>query len=275
MALVLSVRTTVGPAVDLSSVAPCALSALDPAEVGKRKVLVGRQEVELGEIFWIHGSLDDLTLIFEGDLSGAVGVGASLAEGRVIVRGSVGHGCGALMTGGSVVVEGDAGAGVGAGMGGGTIHVRGSVGDDLGHDAARLVGMSGGTIVVDGSAGAHVGRRIRRGTIAVRGTAGDGTMMDAVAGTVVLMGACGRHAGAGMRRGSLFLLGDGPTEILPTFRPGRTTRPLMLSLLLPHLAQLGFAIDPSLVHGDMRLYHGDMTSLGLGEIFALARGGSE
>ncbi|MBY0587929.1 formylmethanofuran dehydrogenase subunit C [bacterium] len=275
MALHLTTRTHWTLPIDLSGELPGLLAPLSPSEVGKRKLLVGREQVDLGEIFSISGSAGDGVVVWEGDLSTAFGIGHLLKEGQVTVRGSVGSYCGSQMKGGSIVVEGSAGTSVGAAMAGGTIHVLGSCGNDVGHDPRRGVGMTGGTIVVDGSAGTHVGRTIRRGTIAVRGSVGEGAVMDAIAGTVIVMGKSGRNAGSGMRRGSLFLLDDAPPEILPTFQRGRSLKPLILSLLLPHLASIGFKIDPSFAHRDMRLYHGDMLSLGLGEIFSVHQGDGE
>jgi formylmethanofuran dehydrogenase subunit C len=273
MALVLTLRSGIDLPIDLSSIQPGNLVTQSHLEVAERRVRIGNAEVAVGEIFSLSGTLEDATIIFEGDLRAAEGIGRELAEGNIVVRGSVGSHTGWRMKGGTISIDGNAGHSLGAAMAGGTIRVRGDAGDDVGFDAGRMVGMIGGTITIDGSAGRYVGRKIRRGTIAVRGSIALGAMTDAIAGTVLVLGSCDRLAGAGMRRGSLILLGDEPTEMLPTFRRGRHARPLMLSLLIPHLASLGFGVDHHFVRTDLRQYHGDQSSLGLGEIFTRHQGG--
>ncbi len=272
MALVLTLRSPIDLPIDLSIAQPSSLASLSHREVAERRVRLGKEEIPVGEIFSLSGTLEDATIILEGDLRAAEGIGLELEEGNIIVRGSVGSYAGIRMKGGTLLIEGNAGHSLGAAMVGGTIRVRGDAGDEVGFDAGRGVGMAGGTITMDGGAGRYVGRRIRRGTIAVRGSVGVGAMTDAIAGTVLVLGSCDRLAGAGMRRGSLLLLGDGATDILPTFRRGRNARPLMLSLLVPHLASLGFAMDHHLIRTDLRQYHGDQSALGLGEIFARHQG---
>ncbi len=124
---------------------------------------------------------------------------------------------------------------------------------------------------MDGKAGHHVGRRMRRGTIAVRGSCGDGVMMDAIAGTVVIFGNSAHRPGAGMRRGSLFLLGQEEPQILPTFKRGRDIQPLFSRLILRELVHAGFPINDAYMRQIYRVYHGDLLSLGLGEVLVPER----
>lgn len=275
MALVLTLRSAIDLPIDLSSIQPSILVSLSHQEVAYRRVRMGKEEVPVGDIFSLSGTLEDSTITLEGDFQAAEGIGRELVNGNIVVRGSVGSNAGQRMKGGTLSIEGNAGHAVGAAMAGGTIRVRGDAGDEVGFDAGRGVGMTGGTIMIDGGSGRYVGRRIRRGTIAVRGSVGVGAMTDAIAGTVLVLGSCDRLAGAGMRRGSLLLLGDEATDILPTFGRGRNARPLMLSLLIPHLASYGFAIDHHLLRTDLRQYHGDQSALGLGEIFTRYQGGRD
>jgi formylmethanofuran dehydrogenase subunit C len=269
MALVMTLRADVDLPIDLSSLQPDEFTNHSLADIGRRTLRVGNAEVPLGDLFSLSGSTEDPSIYMEGNLHAAVGLGSSMASGSIVVRGSIGPHAGARMTGGRLVIHGNAGVGLGGAMVGGTIQLHGSAGDEVGFDSAHLAGMLGGTIVVDGDAGRDAGRKIRRGTIAVRGSVGEGAMTDAVAGTLVVLGSVARRSGSGMRRGTLFSLGEEPIEVLPTFRRGRACRPLVLSLLLPHLSALGLSLDSNLIHRDLRLFHGDLTTIGLGEIFAL------
>jgi formylmethanofuran dehydrogenase subunit C len=127
--------------------------------------------------------------------------------------------------------------------------------------------MTGGTLLVDGDAGNEIGHSMRRGTIAIGGTAGEMLGFNMIAGTVLVFGECGIRPGAGMRRGTLALFGPNPPTLLPTFRYSSTFQPLTLRILLRTLRERKFAIDESLLHANLDLYHGDLVALGKGEIF--------
>ena len=127
-------------------------------------------------------------------------------------------------------------------------------------------GMTGGTLLVEGNAGNEIGLCMRRGLIAVGGSAGDMVGFNMIAGTVAVFGECGIRPGAGMRRGTLALLGQKPPQLLPSFRFASTFQPLTVRLMLKALLDSGFAFDQSLLMGEFDLYHGDLVTIGRGEV---------
>lgn len=268
MALVLSRLSHESLPIDLVGLTPTELAELDISQIEALPIRHGKELVALADLFRVSGRLDDAKLIIEGDLDSACNLGARLSDGILEARGNVGPGAGRGMTGGRLLIRGSAGFGLGASMQGGEIRVAGNVGEDCGGiDAGARVGMRGGMILVDGNAGDHLARSIRRGTVAVRGSCGAGAMRDAVAGTALIGGACGPRPGIGMRRGTLFLLGEAEVPALPTFRIGRAFRPPFWNLLLDDFARRDWPIAPVTGSAGFATLHGDLLTLGLGEIF--------
>jgi formylmethanofuran dehydrogenase subunit C len=171
------------------------------------------------------------------------------------------------MRGGEIVVEGNANGWVGAEMHRGLIRVKGNAGHLTGAAyRGSSKGMTGGTILVDGNAGNEVGLTMRRGVIVIGGSAGDTVGFNMIAGTVVVLGECGIRPGAGMRRGTLALVGSNPPQLLPSFRYAATYQPQSIKILLRLIKKYGFEFDHTLLAADYDLYHGDLVSVGRGEI---------
>ena len=272
MAITLTLRAEIPLRLSFAGITPESLAGQTADALAEILLRMGNQTLHLGELFRIGGEVDDETVILEGDLSRVDGIGEGMASGKLISRGPAGRFVGRNMTGGNITIQGSTGSGAGLSMKGGTLRIEGDTADDLGGiEPGRKVGMQGGTILVHGKAGHHVGREMRRGTIAVRGSCGDGVMLDAIAGTVIIFGNCGNRPGAGMRRGSLFLLGPDEPSILPTFKRGRDIQPLFGRLLLREFVHQGFPVDDSFMHQIYRVYHGDLLSLGLGEVLVPER----
>lgn len=272
MAITLILKTEIPLRLNLSGVTPTALMGLSEHAVSQCTVRLGNELVPLGDFFRVGGDASDGSLIFEGDLSRVDSIGEGLSEGTILSRGPVGRYAGRQMTGGVITIQGSTGPGAGLSMRGGRLCIEGDTGDDLGGvEPGRKVGMQGGVILVNGKAGDHVGRQMRRGTIAVRGDCGNGVMMDAIAGTVFVFGNGAERPGAGMRRGTLFLLGCAEPSILPTFKRGRDIEPLFGRLLMRDLINEGFPIEDQFLNPVYRVYHGDLLSLGLGEILVPER----
>lgn len=237
------------------------------AEIERFQIFHGNLNLCLAELFSISGDASDKQLHFEGDLSGVHWLGAHMASGHVTVHGHAGRHVGSQMKGGEVFVEGNASGWVGVEMRKGLIHVKGNSGPLTGGAyRGSSKGMTGGTILIDGNAGHETGVSMRRGLIAVGGTAGDMAGFNMIAGTIAIFGDCGIRPGAGMRRGTLALLGTRRPQLLPTFRYASTFRPPTMSLMLKSLVHKGFHIDPSLLASEFDLYHGDLVSIGRGEI---------
>lgn len=237
------------------------------AEIEKFEIFHGNQKLPLAEMFKITGDASDKQFDFEGNLYGVHWIGAQMASGSIHVHGPAGRHVGSEMKGGQIQVDGDARGWVGAEMHGGRIHIHGNAGHLTGaayRGSAR--GMTGGTILIDGNAGNEIGHTMRRGLIAIGGTAGDMLGFNMIAGTVLVFGECGIRPGAGMRRGTLGLFGPKPPPLLPSFRYAATFQPQFVNVLLRDLKSRGFKMDESLFSAEFDLHHGDLVSVGRGEI---------
>jgi len=237
------------------------------ADIERFEIFHGNCKIPLAEMFAVSGDPSDKRMEFEGNLSGVHWIGAHMASGKVSIHGAAGRHVGSQMRGGEILVEGNAGGWVGAEMQKGLIHVQGNAGHLTGAAyRGSSKGMTGGIILVDGNAGNEIGLTMRRGLIAIGGSAGDMIGFNMIAGTVVVFGECGIRPGAGMRRGTLALLGNNPPQVLPSFRYASTYQPQTVKLMLRTLMDKGFFVESALMSCEYDLYHGDMVSLGRGEI---------
>jgi formylmethanofuran dehydrogenase subunit C len=261
------------PAVPLEAevLSPAHLAGLSPLEAARLVVVHGNQSAELGEFFRVSGTPNG-EISLTGDLSHVKLIGAGMAEGRLVVHGSVGMHLGAGMTGGEILVEGDAGDWVGPEMSGGRIIVKGNAGHLVG-SASRgsPAGLQGGEIVVFGNAGNEVGGGMRRGLIAIGGNTGDFTGVNMLAGTVFVFGQLGARTGAGMKRGSI--IGMRPVEMLPTFAHACAYRPVFLRLYLLHLRNFGLPVSARELEGSYQRWCGDSVELNRGEVLLLEPAG--
>jgi formylmethanofuran dehydrogenase subunit C len=234
---------------DLGAVLAGSWTGLTAAEVARRPVLVDRgASVPLGDLFEVTGAPGG-RISFEGDLTRADRIGAGLAEGEVIVDGTVGDDAGIGMSGGVIDVRGDAGARTG------------------GAEAEARRGMTGGELLVRGGAGREPGTRMRRGLLVVMGDIAGQAGPGMIAGTVIVFGNAGPAPGRWSKRGSIVALG--PVEIPPTYRYACTYQPDHLRLTLLRLRKrYGLVVDERQVSGSYRRYSGDLADLGRGEILA-------
>lgn len=238
------------------------------AAIERFEIFHGNQKLPLAEMFTVTGDAAEGRFDFEGDLSGVHWIGAHMQSGSIHIHGPVGRHLGSQMRGGEIVVHGNAGGWLGCEMRKGTIWVHGDAGNLVGAAyRGSAKGMTGGTILIDGHAGDEVGHTMRRGLVVVGGNAGDMPGFNMIAGTVLVFGACGIRLGAGMRRGTIGVFGANPPPLLPSFRYGSTFQPTILRLLLRHLREHGFPVDDDLLHSAYDLHHGDLVSVGRGEIF--------
>ena len=232
---------------DFSGVLAGAWTALAPAELARRTVVVGRQgELPLGDVCEVTGTPDG-TIRFTGELSRVTRLGAGLTEGAVVVEGSVGDE-------------------VGLGMAGGSLEVRGDAGERAGGTAPEARrGMTGGELVVHGSAGASAGALMRRGLLAIGGAVGHHAGAGMIAGTLVAFGDVGAAAGLWSKRGSIAALAG--VTIPSTYRYACTYQPIHLRLTLTRLrSRYGLLAGEHHLSGYYRRYSGDLADLGKGEI---------
>lgn len=267
MALRLSYFGETSVPVEIEGLTPDWAADKSLAEIERFEIFHGNRKLPLAEMFRVSGDAGDKHFDMEGDLSGVHWIGAHMASGSIHIHGSGGRHIGSDLRGGEIRVEGNARGWVGAEMHAGLIHVQG----DAGHLAGAAYrgstkGMTGGVILIDGSAGNEVGHTMRRGLIAVGGATGDMLGFNMIAGTVLVFGECGIRPGAGMRRGTLGLLGPNPPTLLPSFRYAATYQPQFMALLLRDLRKRGFRFDETLLSASFHLHHGDLVSLGRGEV---------
>jgi formylmethanofuran dehydrogenase subunit C len=268
MALNLSAMARASLPVEVEGITPDRLRAMTPSEIECLAILQGNRHVPLVDLFHVSGDPSDGRLVFEGDSSGVHQIGRGMSGGEIRVRGEAGRHLGAEMTGGMIAVDGDVGDWAGAEMKGGTIRVAGSAGHHVGsaYPGSRR-GMNDGAILIEGSAGDGVGASMRRGLVAVGGSCGEDAGFGMIAGTILVFGSCGGRPGAEMRRGTIGLFGLHPPRLLPTFRRAGRFRPLFLRLVSREIERLGFPLARAMPEGDLMLYHGDLVSLGKGEIW--------
>jgi formylmethanofuran dehydrogenase subunit C len=261
--------------VEVEGITPDRLRTERAGAIERREILHGNRRVPLAELFRVSGDPSDGRIVFEGALSAVHHIGRAMTGGEIVVQGDAGNHLGAGMSGGTIRVEGHAGDWLGAEMKGGLIDVSGSAADRIGaaYPGSRR-GMTDGTILVRGDAGESVGASMRRGLVAIGGRCGGAVGFDMIAGTILVLDTCGEPIGGEMRRGTIGLLGAGPARLLPTFRRAGRFRPLFLRLIVRELERLGFPLPPGLSEVELSLYHGDLLSLGKGEVWLRDVGGT-
>ncbi|MBM4000581.1 MAG: formylmethanofuran dehydrogenase subunit C [Planctomycetes bacterium] len=245
---------------------PDALADRSLAEIRALTVYHGKRQLPLGEFFDVdvEGERGD-DLVLHGELTKVRWIGRAMTRGSVTVHGPVGMHLGAHMAGGRIEVHGMAGDWIGAEMKGGLIHVHGDAGGQIGaayRGSPR--GMTDGTILIDGSAGLEVGMRMRRGTIVIGGPAKSFVGLQMKGGTIVLLGGAELRAGAWMNRGTIISIE--PLPILPTFAPATRVNPGFVGLLARYLHPFGIRLPHAPEEGDYRLYSGDFSVPGKGEL---------
>lgn len=264
-AVSLRLRESSSIPIEADCISPDEFVGRGQAEIEALPVFYGRHRRTLGDLFKVKGDHSD-TIVVEGDLRHVKKIGQKMTRGHVTVRGDVGLHLGAYMRGGAITVEGDAGDWAGAHMQGGCIWIKGNAGHLLGAAyRGEKLGVNRGVIVVEGDAGREIGAQMRRGLIVVMGDAEEFAGANMIAGSIFVFGRLGARAGAGMKRGVIVAFGE-YGEPLPTFRYACRFQPVFLRTYLLRLRAWGLPVSDDYVEGFYRRYHGDITSLGKGEI---------
>jgi formylmethanofuran dehydrogenase subunit C len=268
MSLTLNFRAKTSVPVEIEGIVPDRLHDKSLAEIERLAIYHGNRKLELAELFSLTGDPSDGRIDLHGELAGVHFIGYGMNRGEIHVHGNAGRHLGGAMSGGRIKVDGNTGDFAGCEMQGGLIHVAGSAGHKIGAAyPGSKKGMTDGTILIHGDAGSEVGASMRRGTLVVGGSCGDAAGFNMIAGSILVFGSCGARPGAGMRRGTIGLFATASTKLLPTFRAAGRFRPLFLRLLFRALADLGFQVEQGLLATDLLLSHGDLVSLGKGEIW--------
>lgn len=214
------------------------------------------------------------TIELEGDFSRWNGLGFGLSKGILIVHGDTGARTGGELNGGSIEIHGDCGPWAAVSARGGRMMIHGNAGDWLAANwPGEPKGLSGAEIIVEGHAGDHAGSRMRRGLIAIGGNAGISLGRSMIAGSIFLGGTAHGPVGLGMKRGTIVF--EGPQnrqQLLPSnFKSGGDFRPLTLNMQLKYLHEIGWQKSMNLLGlKSCERYSGDLLTLGLGEVLALA-----
>lgn len=212
--------------IDSRNISPDKFAGRSLSDIKLLKVLEGGKEVVLEELFDLEGPATvvkepgEIEIVVAGPGTDKLKyLGYRMSNGKIVVKGSVGHLAGYKMSGGSIVIEGRAGSYLGAKMKGGTIEVFGDVGDFAGgklQGEKPGKGMSGGTIVIHGNAGSQIGVGMSKGTIIVEGNARLLVGAFMTGGSILVQGSCGGFTGARMTGGKI-VIGGTIEGILPSF----------------------------------------------------------
>lgn len=264
-------------AIEVDGIVPDCLEGLNPDEIARLPVWIGRDKLDLGTVFQIEitaqpqvSEVNQTKIRWTGDLRNVHWIGAGMSHGEIEIESSAGHHVGYQMMGGKIRVLGSVADYAGLEMQGGLIQIDGDAGDHLGgcHSGSRS-GMKRGEIIVSGNAGSGVGQRMRRGLIAISGKVGRLCGWNMLAGTILVIGKCGSECGSGMVRGTIIQGSEKNDPLLPTFsRGGQITTPIF-ALLADRLKALHFATE-ALEQPNYRQFHGDHLSGGRGEVFVRA-----
>lgn len=243
---------------------PDTIAPLSNSEIRSLTVYHGKRQLPLGEFFEVEGEQDE-DLEIHGDLHKVRWIGRAMSRGSITVQGNVGMHLGAYMKGGRIDVHGNAHDWIGAEMKNGFIHIHGNAGGQVGAAyRGSLAGMKNGTILVDGSAGLEVGMRMRRGTIVVGGPAKDFTGLQMKGGTIILLRGAEIRTGAWMNRGTIISMS--PLQMMPTFALATGYNPTFVHVIARHVEQFGVHLPCGPAEGTFRLYSGDLSVPGKGEI---------
>ncbi|MBW3596903.1 MAG: formylmethanofuran dehydrogenase subunit C [Planctomycetes bacterium] len=249
---------------EAETISPDRLADLSNSEIRSLTVYHGKRQLPLGEFFDVEGERSD-ELHLHGELHKVRWIGRAMSRGSIVVHGSAGMHLGAYMRGGRIEVHGNAGDWLGAEMKNGFIHVHGNAGGQIGAAyRGSLSGMKNGMILVDGSAGLEVGMRMRRGMIILGGPARDFTGLQMKGGTIILLSGAEIRTGAWMNRGVIISLK--PLRMMPTFARASDAIPTFVHLYARHLKQYGVTLPCSPAEGAYRVYSGDLSIPGKGEI---------
>lgn len=247
------------------------LGAIPNDDVFNWPAVAGKSEQRFCDAFEIQAESQNVvsgSILLSGDCSKLHGVGAGLANGTIVIEGSVGNSLGESMTGGQIVVRGNCGDNAGRGMKGGRISIEGNAGNYLGAGLPGMKsGMKGGEVFVLGDAGQFVGEVMRRGLIAVAGRTGECTGRDMRAGTILLGTPPGTPVGLGLIRGTILIYQcDDDYNPGIAFERSCLDSPVFISLIQKQLKRSGF-VENEILNLQYTRYCGDRLELNRGEIF--------
>lgn len=225
MSFILKLKTIPKVLIDARCISPDRFAGKKLDEVRGLRLLEGGVTTTLDTIFDVDGpstalqNAKDVEIIIEGSSDKLCYIGYKMSNGRITIKGSVGHFIGYKMRNGLIVVYGNTRNYLGAKMVGGVIEVFGNVGHRVGsklQGEKAGKGMKEGTIYIHGTAGSDIGWDASGGTIIVEGGAGDFVGADMTGGTIVIKGNAGIYPGYNMSSGRA-VIGGRVGSLLPSF----------------------------------------------------------
>jgi len=264
MPVTLRLKRTPTVPLEAEVLSPDVMSGLSNDEIRSLTIYHGKRQLPISEFFDVEGERSE-DVVIHGAMQKVRWIGRGMSKGSITVHGTVGMHLGAYMTGGRIEVHGNASDWIGAEMKNGLIHVHGNAGGQIGAAyRGALAGMKNGTIIIDGSAGLEVGMRMRRGTIVIGGPVRDFAGLQMKGGTIILLSGAEIRTGAWMKRGTIISLK--PVQLMPTFAFANEMNPAFINICAKYLSQFGVCLPFSASDGTYRMYRGDLSVPGKGEI---------
>jgi len=204
-ALTFTLKQKLQQSINCSALTPDNLVGKTAAEIGSIKLISGKHQLTVADIFDINGN-DTQQLCFNNASAGLDYIGANMTSGNITIEGDAGAYLGSGMKSGDIHCKGNSAAFAASSMRGGLLTIDGNTGDFLGAGAeGSRKGMLGGTVIVKGNAGDRAGDQMRRGLILIEGNAGDYCGSRMIAGTIGVLGNLGVYTAFNMHRGTLLL----------------------------------------------------------------------
>uniref|UniRef100_A0A7J3MYG2 formylmethanofuran dehydrogenase n=1 Tax=Ignisphaera aggregans TaxID=334771 RepID=A0A7J3MYG2_9CREN len=225
MSYILKLRSKPNVLTDARNISPDKFVNKKLDEIRNLKIIEGGLPITLDTLFDIDGpsvapqETKNMEITINNSNDKLCFIGYKMSNGRIIIRGDVGHFIGYKMKGGNITIYGNVRNYLGAKMVNGNIEVHGNVMHRVGsklHGERPGKGMKGGTIHIHGNAGAEIGWGMKGGTIVVDGSSGNLVGTDMLGGTVIIKGSSGVYPGLRMIGGRIVIGGHIPS-ILPSF----------------------------------------------------------
>ncbi|MEM1646030.1 MAG: formylmethanofuran dehydrogenase subunit C [Ignisphaera sp.] len=225
MSFTLKLKSVPTVLTDVRCISPDKFVGKKLGEIRNLNIIEGGVTVTLDTLFDVDGpttapqDAKAIEIIVENSIDKLCYIGYKMSNGKIIIKGNVGHFAGYKMKGGTMVIYGNARNYLGAKMVNGTIEVHGNTGHNVGgklHGEKPGKGMRGGVIHIHGNAGADVGWGASGGTIIIDGDAGNFVGADMVGGAIIVKGSVGIYPGLWMLGGRI-VVGGSVRAILPSF----------------------------------------------------------
>ncbi|NHI93883.1 MAG: formylmethanofuran dehydrogenase subunit C [Candidatus Lokiarchaeota archaeon] len=190
-------------------------------DIKKLGALIGNEKKTLGDFFDINGEKSDdassIKIIIDGDVWMVKGIGRTMINGEIIIKGNAGMHLGEDLNGGKITVEGNVDAFCFNEVIKGEVLVKGNAGDYFASATrGNWKGVSGGNIVIEGNVGVETGNWMKGGTLHIKGNAGDFLGAHNQGGIIKIDGTPGNRLGGEMARGKIIVNGKA-TSIMPSF----------------------------------------------------------